>query len=64
MRNAPVDERGRFVIDGLVAGLWELTVHVPGALKEPKRVKQQISLSDGVTTDVSITIDMATPNAP
>lgn len=64
VRNAAVDERGRFAVDGLLPGLHEIMAYVVGVAKEPKRVKQQVSLSDGVTTEVSITIDLAAPSEP
>ena len=64
VRNVPVDERGRFVTDGLVSGLYEVMAYVVGLPKEPKRVKQQISLTDGVTTEVNLTIDLATTEQP
>jgi len=60
-RNAAPDERGRYVIEGVSSGLYEILAFVVGPGKPPKPVKQQISLSDGVTTEVNLTIDLAVP---
>jgi 5-hydroxyisourate hydrolase-like protein (transthyretin family) len=54
-----VDARGHFIIEGLPGGLYELTVIVslPGAKQRPP-VKQQVSLQDGVVTDVTVSVDL------
>jgi hypothetical protein len=64
IRNVPADERGRFVVDGIAAGLYEITAVVSGVEKRRKQVKQQISLSDGLTTEVNLTIDLAAFDTP
>ena len=63
-KNAAADERGRFVIDGIAAGTYEINAFVGGIEKRPKPVKQQISLSDGVTTEVNLAIDLAALESP
>lgn len=58
-----VDARGHFFIDGLAPGIYELTVSItgPGA-GPPRNVKREVSVQEGIVTDVIITIDMsATP---
>jgi hypothetical protein len=54
-----VDARGHFIIEGLPGGLYELTVFVslPGAKQRPP-IKQQVSLQDGVVTDVTVSVDL------
>jgi hypothetical protein len=54
-----VDARGHFSIEGLPGGLYELTVIVslPGAKQRPP-VRQQVSLQDGVVTDVTVSVDL------
>jgi hypothetical protein len=63
-RNAVADERGRYVIEGVSAGLYEIAAFMVGPAKSPKPVKQQVSLSDGVVTEVNLTIDLATLETP
>jgi hypothetical protein len=64
VRTAPADERGRFVVDGIAAGLYEISAYVTGVPKAPKLVKQQISLADGVVTEVNLTIDLTALATP
>ena len=63
-RNASADERGRFVIEGVPAGLYEISAFMVGRKQPPKPVKQQISLSDGLVSEVNLTIDLATVESP
>ena len=58
-----VDARGHFLIDGLAPGIYELTVSIIGpSAGPPRNVKREISVQEGVATDVIIPIDMsATP---
>ena len=63
-RNASADERGRFVIEGVPAGLYEISAFIVGPRQPPKPVKQQISLSDGLVSEVNLTIDLATVESP
>ena len=62
--NAPADERGRFVMDGILPGDYEITVVVGGIEKQPKPVKQQISLANGVITEINLTLDLAATATP
>ncbi|HUS11691.1 MAG TPA: carboxypeptidase regulatory-like domain-containing protein [Pyrinomonadaceae bacterium] len=54
-----VDVRGHFLIEGVVAGTYELyvTVNVPERRSLPS-VKQLITVSEAVTTDVDVTVDL------
>ena len=63
-RTAPADDRGRFVVDGLAPGLYEISASVSGLPRSPKLGRQQVSLTDGVVTEVNLTIDLAVPEYP
>jgi len=59
-----VDARGHFLIDGLAAGSYELTVvaYVPNRGRGPT-TRQPVSVTDGAVTDVSVILDLAgSPN--
>ena len=61
IRPAQVDARGHFLMEGIPAGAYELTVLVPGAPgSQPRRVKQDVSVQNGVTKAV-ITVDLRAP---
>jgi 5-hydroxyisourate hydrolase-like protein (transthyretin family) len=58
-----VDARGRFLIEGLAAGTYELTVsaYVPEWRQRPRTSKQLVTVTDGTATDVMLTIDLTPP---
>ncbi len=60
-----VDTRGRFLIESLPVGTHELVVVpiVPGATAPPRRVQQQITVTEG-ENDVTIVIDLESPENP
>jgi len=63
IRPAQVDARGHFLMEGIPPGTYELMVMVPGASgSPPRRVKQDVSVQNGVTTDVVFTIDLSAPS--
>lgn len=65
IRPPVVDERGRFSMDGIPPGVYELSVYIYGGYpKQPKPVKRDVSLTDGAVTDVTITLDLATITNP
>jgi hypothetical protein len=65
LRPPQVDSRGRFLMEGIPAGVYELTAYVLGNnVKLPRPVKQEVNLADGIVTDVTITIDLATLAKP
>jgi Carboxypeptidase regulatory-like domain len=65
IRPPNVDERGRFLVEGLPAGSYEISVSVSGpGLKPRPPVKQDVVLQDGVVSDVTITLDLAGQTPP
>jgi protocatechuate 3,4-dioxygenase beta subunit len=62
-RPPTVDDRGRFVAESLPSGTYELAVSVlvPGLKPQPP-VKQQVTLQNGVTTEVTVPFTLA--NSP
>jgi len=59
MRPPQVDARGHFVIDGLAPGVYELTASVVGGgITFPRHAKREISVENGVVTEVTVTIDL------
>lgn len=64
-RPPPVDPRGHFLIEGIPAGDYELVINVPATGgNRPRAVKRQLSVQDGVVTDVTITIDLSAQQTP
>ena len=69
MRPPQVDARGRFLIEGIPAGTYELIASIVSTIPtstpmSPRLVKKEITVEDGVTTDVTVTIDMSTAAKP
>lgn len=64
MRPAPVDARGRFMIEGIPAGTYEVHAALSGGPNMFPRAKRDVTMSDGVTTDITFTIDMNPPQKP
>jgi hypothetical protein len=60
------DARGYFVIEGLAAGTYELTLfaYVPEWRQSRRTTKQLVTVADGEATDVVITIDLTPPPVP
>ena len=58
LAGAVVDARGRFLMEGLPAGTYELFAMAGGRV-----VKREITLPENVVFDVTLTIDMSTPPA-
>jgi len=62
LRPPPVDARGHFMMEGVPAGTYEVQASVGGVPQSrPRIVKREISLQDGETTDITLTIDMSAP---
>ena len=57
------DARGNFLIEGLAAGTYELTVFAfnPEWRQRPRTVKQLVTVTDGSATEVMVTIDLTLP---
>jgi hypothetical protein len=55
-----VDSRGRFFIDGLAAGNYELNVmgYLQGWRNRPPSAKQEVNVGEGAVTEVTITLDL------
>jgi len=52
------DLRGRFLIEGIDAGDYELNVNVNVPGREPPRATQTITITDGTVTEVAVTVDL------
>ncbi|MEN3327345.1 MAG: hypothetical protein V7638_2152 [Acidobacteriota bacterium] len=61
-RPPEVDARGHFLIEDLAAGVYEIQASVTGVPQMPKTAKREFSVQDGVTTDITITIEL--PQSP
>jgi hypothetical protein len=61
-----VDSRGRFVIDGLVAGSYELHVsaYVPGPPQWSGYIRQLVTVTDGAVTEVTVPINLKQSSDP
>lgn len=64
LRVPQVDARGHFLIENLVPGVYEVHVSVGGGGMQQRNTKREVSLQDGVTTDITITIDLSAPAKP
>jgi hypothetical protein len=65
IRPPQVDARGHFFMDGIPPGVYELSAGILGASSMLSRfVKQEVTVQDGVVTDVTITIDVGTTLKP
>jgi hypothetical protein len=58
-----IDSRGRFFIDGLADGTYEIVVDVivarPNTLARSVTAKQPATILDGNVTDVVVTVDLS-----
>jgi hypothetical protein len=60
-----VDTRGRFVLDGIPAGTYDVIANVQSADRQfRKSVKEQVSLTAGATTEITLVIDASPPKSP
>jgi protocatechuate 3,4-dioxygenase beta subunit len=59
-RGGQVDSRGRFLIEGLPMGDYELTLqaYTPGTPRRIAPVKQSVTVTNGVQAEVSFTLDL------
>ena len=64
LRMIQVDARGHFLIENLVPGVYEVHAAVSGPQMQPRNVKREVSVQDGVITDITITVDMSAPPKP
>jgi hypothetical protein len=61
LRPPQVDSRGHFLIEDLAPGVYEIQAVVHGLPKLPRPVKREVSIQDGATTDITITLEMPKP---
>src|SRR6185503_1248473 len=61
LRPPQVDARGRFMAEGVPPGTYEVQASLTVPRTTPRIVKRAIVLQDGVTTDITLTIDMSAP---
>lgn len=66
IRPGQVDSRGHFVMDGIPPGNYEMSVQFfgPGVPRLPPNSKREVSVQNGVVTDVMLTVDLATQPKP
>ena len=65
MRPPQVDARGHFLVEGLAAGAYEVHVSVSAVQgMQGRNVKRDVSVQDGVTTDITIVVDMTPLQKP
>ena len=67
IRPTQIDARGHFLMDGIPPGNYELVVHFFGTgapQPPPPAAKREVSVQNGVVTDVIITIDLTTQPKP
>jgi carboxypeptidase family protein len=61
-RPPPVDARGRFLLEAIPAGTYDVIVTMMGAQGiQPRFAKKEVTVQEGLTTDVTLTIDMNAP---
>jgi len=60
------DARGRFLIEGLATGTYELTVSafIPEWRQGRRQTKQTVTVTDGAATEVLVTLDLTPPKKP
>jgi hypothetical protein len=60
LRPPQVDARGHFLMEGLPAGVYEVTAYMIGNARQTRpSAKRTVSLADGIVTDVTFTVDLA-----
>jgi hypothetical protein len=66
-RSPQVDLRGFFLMEGIPGGTYEISANVVGSMNAPIRprsAKREVTLQDGVVTDLTITLDMGEAPRP
>jgi protocatechuate 3,4-dioxygenase beta subunit len=58
---AMVDARGHFLMEGIPAGVYEVSVSLSAPGTRPQIAKEQVTAQDGVVSDVSLTFELTQP---
>jgi len=65
LRPSAVDARGHFLMEGIPPGNYEVLVQVFNLNRAAPRVsKREVTVQDGIVTDVVITVDLTPPPTP
>jgi hypothetical protein len=66
VKHAQVDARGRFLIERMPAGNYQLlvTLYNPAVSEKPLTVRQGVAISDGIVSEVSVSIDLKSSSTP
>ena len=64
LRPPECDARGHFLIEGLAAGTYWVYGTIGGNNMVHTGVKREITIQDGVTTDITLAVDMSNPQKP
>jgi len=64
MRPPQVDARGHFMMEGIPAGTYDLQAYVMGGNRQQRSVKRTVSLTDGVVSDITVSIDLGGSTPP
>jgi hypothetical protein len=59
--SAMVDARGHFLMEGIPAGVYEVSVSLSAPGTRPQLAKEQVTVQDGVVSDVSLTFELPQP---
>jgi hypothetical protein len=60
--NPQLDARGQFFAEGLVPGTYEVTAYYAPDVRTPwRRATQQVVITNGVATNLTLTIDLSAP---
>ena len=65
LRPSAVDSRGHFLMEGIPPGNYEVLVQVFGSNRgAPRTARREVSVQDGIVTDLVITVDLTPPPTP
>ena len=65
LRPSAVDARGHFLMEGIPPGNYEVVVQVFSGSRTPLRTaKREVTVQDGIVTDVMLTVDLTPPPTP
>jgi hypothetical protein len=59
-RGAQIDSRGRFLLEGMATGEYELILQtvIPGGQRRIPPAKQNVTVTNGVEAEVTFTLDL------